>query len=104
MRDVVVSTNHSRTSALAQVQLERDSCRVARIPSPAAALVGSRIRERRLELEMTQDQLAYACEIDPSNLRAYEPTKTVAAFRTCTPWCASRPRSCLSGRATCSMA
>ncbi len=42
MRDVVVSTNHSRTSALAQVQLERDSCRVARIPSPAAALVGSR--------------------------------------------------------------
>ena len=72
MRDVVVSTNHSRTSALAQVQLERESCRVARIPSPAAALVGSRIRERRLELEMTQDQLAYACEIDPSNLRAYE--------------------------------
>lgn len=45
---------------------------MARTPSPAAALVGSRIKERRLELKLTQDQLAHACEIDPSNLRAYE--------------------------------
>ncbi len=60
------------TSALAQVLGYRESCRVARIPSPAAALVGDRIRSRRLELEMTQDQLAHACDIDPSNLRAYE--------------------------------
>lgn len=45
---------------------------MARTPSPAAALVGGRIKERRLELKLTQDQLAHACEIDPSNLRAYE--------------------------------
>lgn len=45
---------------------------MARIPSEAARLVGGRIRERRLELELTQDQLAHDCGIDPSNLRAYE--------------------------------
>lgn len=45
---------------------------VARNPSEAAALVGSRIRVQRLELGMTQDQLANSCGIDPSNLRAYE--------------------------------
>lgn len=61
-----------RTSALLLVHGARESYEVARIPSPAAALVGSRIRERRNELQLTQDQLAHACEIDPSNLRAYE--------------------------------
>lgn len=45
---------------------------MARIPSAAAKLVGSRIRERRLDLRLTQDQLAHDSGIDPSNLRAYE--------------------------------
>jgi len=45
---------------------------VARIPSDAARLVGARIRAKRLDLKLTQDQLAHQSGIDPSNLRAYE--------------------------------
>ena len=45
---------------------------MARIPSQAAALVGNRIRARRLELGLTQDELAHSSGIDPSNVRAYE--------------------------------
>ncbi|MBL3687351.1 XRE family transcriptional regulator [Leucobacter zeae] len=62
----------SSTSALFCSAVSRNAGEVARIPSAAAKLVGSRIRERRLDLRLTQDQLAHDSGIDPSNLRAYE--------------------------------
>ncbi len=60
------------TSALALVHVRRKPRHVARNPSEAAVLVGKRIREKRKELAMTQDQLANDCGIDSSNIRAYE--------------------------------
>ncbi|MGO1769994.1 MAG: helix-turn-helix domain-containing protein [Microbacterium sp.] len=43
-----------------------------RVPSAAAALIGSHIAELRRRRSMTQDQLAVASDIDSSNIRSYE--------------------------------
>ncbi len=43
-----------------------------RVSSAAATLIGQQIRERRLKLNLTQDDLAARSGIDSSNVRAYE--------------------------------
>ena len=43
-----------------------------RVASDAAAYVGSRIAERRVERGLTQDEVAVRTSIDSSNIRAYE--------------------------------
>jgi transcriptional regulator with XRE-family HTH domain len=45
---------------------------VPRVASEAAAYVGKRIVTRRLQLALTQDELAAGSGIDSSNIRAYE--------------------------------
>ncbi|GAA5153531.1 hypothetical protein GCM10025768_23320 [Microbacterium pseudoresistens] len=43
-----------------------------RVPSPAAAHIGGRIRQAREAATLTQDGLAHVSGIDSSNIRAYE--------------------------------
>ncbi|WP_353113234.1 helix-turn-helix transcriptional regulator [Microbacterium sp.] len=45
---------------------------MARTPSPAAALVGTNIRELRQQRSYSPDDLASMTKIDSSNIRAYE--------------------------------
>lgn len=45
---------------------------VARISTPAAAQIGTRISSLRKAALLTVDQLAVAAKIDSSNIRAYE--------------------------------
>lgn len=45
---------------------------MARIATPAAAHVGSLIRELRLKRGLSQDDLASKTKIDSSNIRSYE--------------------------------
>ncbi|WP_416339588.1 helix-turn-helix domain-containing protein [Propionicimonas sp.] len=45
---------------------------VSRVPSAAAAHIGARITERRLQRGLTQDEVAVRASIDSSNVRAYE--------------------------------
>jgi transcriptional regulator with XRE-family HTH domain len=45
---------------------------MARVPSEAARVLGTRIRAARLRREWTQDRLAAACGIDSANIRSYE--------------------------------
>ncbi|WP_454130711.1 helix-turn-helix domain-containing protein [Microbacterium lacticum] len=45
---------------------------MARVPSPAAAHIGERIRVAREGVRMTHDQLAAAMGIDSANIRSYE--------------------------------
>lgn len=45
---------------------------MARVSTPAAVLIGSRIAARRVAQKMTVDQLAVASRIDSSNIRGYE--------------------------------
>ncbi|GEB95878.1 hypothetical protein GCM10009724_20940 [Microbacterium lacticum] len=46
--------------------------RIPRVPSPAAAHIGERIRVAREGVRMTHDQLAAATGIDSANIRSYE--------------------------------
>lgn len=43
-----------------------------RVPSEAAAKLGQKIKQRRLELGLTQEALGNASEIGNSNVRSYE--------------------------------
>lgn len=54
---------------------------MSRVPSPAAALVGTRIAQFRHRLGMTQDQLAVASDIDSSNIRSYESGRAMMNVR-----------------------
>lgn len=54
---------------------------MARIPSPAAARIGSRIAELRKAQSLSVDGLAYKSEIDSSNIRAYEAGRAMMNIR-----------------------
>lgn len=51
-----------------------------RVPSAAAAHIGSRIQAARKSRGLTQDQLAAATGIDSSNIRAYEAGRALTAL------------------------
>lgn len=53
-----------------------------RVPSPAAALIGERIRHARAQRGLTQDELAVLTGIDSSNVRAYEAGRALLSLRT----------------------
>ena len=53
-----------------------------RVPSPAAAHIGARIKGARESSTMTQDQLAVRSEIDSSNVRAYEACRAMPSIHT----------------------
>lgn len=55
---------------------------MARVPSPAAVLIGSRIAERRQALKLKVDQLAVRADIDSSNVRGYEAGRATMSLRT----------------------
>jgi transcriptional regulator with XRE-family HTH domain len=52
-----------------------------RVPSAAAALVGTRIAHFRARRGMTQDQLAVNADIDSSNIRSYESGRAMMNVR-----------------------
>ncbi len=52
-----------------------------RVPSAAAAFVGTRIAHFRARQGMTQDQLAVAADIDSSNIRSYESGRAMMNVR-----------------------
>lgn len=55
---------------------------MARVPSPAAVLIGSRIAERRQALNLKVDQLAVRADVDSSNVRGYESGRSTMNLRT----------------------
>lgn len=55
---------------------------MARTPSAAAVLVGSRISERRVALGLKVDQLAVRADVDSSNIRSYESGRATMNLRT----------------------
>ncbi|MGO2061248.1 MAG: helix-turn-helix domain-containing protein, partial [Microbacterium gubbeenense] len=52
-----------------------------RVPSAAAAHVGTQIADFRMRQSMTQDQLAVASDIDSSNIRSYESGRAMMNVR-----------------------
>lgn len=60
------------TNTLALVHAYRNPGEMARVPSDAAKLVGSRIRKRRIDMAWSQDVLAAQSGIESSNIRSYE--------------------------------
>lgn len=55
---------------------------MARTPSFAAVLIGSRIAERRAALNLKVDQLAVRAGADSSNIRGYEFGRATMNLRT----------------------
>lgn len=55
---------------------------MARVPSPAAAHIGERIRVARESVRMTHDQLAAATGIDSANIRSYESGRAMPSIHT----------------------
>ncbi len=53
-----------------------------RVTSDAAAYIGQRIVERRLQMAVTQDQLAAGSGIDSANIRAYEKGRSMPSVHT----------------------
>lgn len=53
-----------------------------RVPSPAAAHIGERIRTARESSTLTQDDLASLSGIDSSNVRAYESGRAMPSIQT----------------------
>ena len=53
-----------------------------RIPSPAAAHIGTQIRKARVTATLTQDQVAARSSIDSSNIRAYETGRAMPSVPT----------------------
>lgn len=53
-----------------------------RVPSPAAAHIGKRIRGARESSTMTQDDLGHFSGIDSSNIRAYESGRAMPSIHT----------------------
>lgn len=45
---------------------------MAIVPSEAAERLGEKIKERRLELGLTQEKLGHASDVGSSNVRSYE--------------------------------
>lgn len=45
---------------------------MAIVPSEAAERLGEKIKERRLELGLTQEKLGHASDVGNSNVRSYE--------------------------------
>lgn len=53
-----------------------------RVPSQAAAYIGSRIAKHRTLLSLTQDELAVRAGIESSNIRAYESGRGIPSIHT----------------------
>ncbi|WP_181905656.1 helix-turn-helix domain-containing protein [Microbacterium bovistercoris] len=53
-----------------------------RVPSPAAAHIGKRIRAVRVDKGLTQEQLGHEAQTDSSAIRSYENGRAMLSIRT----------------------